>query len=393
MDPNHPEFGNRFDVNASCESYETSRAHGTAVASILGAEGNNTECAVGIAPKVTLSSCVVSTLGLNDLSVLNGTWLAHKIDQYDISQNSYGFPGCQPAGPDDPVSSASFPDILECPFTYTGPLIYQGHEYDSGDFPCDACTFPLQQPSSKCIRSIREHCNFFFENDMPACSGFLEIITKHGECGFRRSRDIAEESLETGARDGRDGKGIIYVFAAGNAYASGSDVSSKPRLASRFIISVGAVGQDRIKAQYSDVGTALFVSAPAGDVEYATNQMGAIPGGGCGRTGLGTSFACPIVSGVVALMIEANPNLSWRDVQGILAATSQPVNHTLFHDETAVLNGAGFWHSNLYGFGIIDASKAVNASQNWDLFGVEEMRTATVDDLNLPIGDDPTDPT
>ena len=39
--------------------------------------------------------------------------------------------------------------------------------------------------------------------------------------------------------------------------------------------------------------------------------------------GSGTSFATPVAAGVVALMLEANPSLGWRDVQEILARTAQ----------------------------------------------------------------------
>lgn len=402
MDSNHTEFRDRFDEDASCEIYEAEYdpirdeyvQHGTTVASILAAEGNNTECAVGIAPKVTLSSCVVTSgTEVIDPTQIDGTWLIYKVDQFDISQNSYGFPGCRESDQGASIPSVSLPDLPECPFTHTDPLIYFGEEYDDLEFPCDVCTFPSQFASFSCREAIQQHCTFFFEKDMEVCSGFLDILARRGECTFRAPRDISIESLEIGAREGRDGKGIVYVFASGNNYATGDDTNYRPRLASRFIIAVGAVGQDGIKAQYSNPGASLFVTAPAGDLEYMTSQMTATAGGGCGNAGLGTSFACPIVSGVIALMLEVNPDLTWRDVQGVLAITSQPVSHTIFADETVVSNGAGFWHSNLYGFGIVNASAAVTASQNWVPFGPEALLTAKADNMNLPIGDNPIDPT
>jgi subtilisin-like proprotein convertase family protein len=401
MDSNHDEFKDRFDKNASCEIYEAEfdwnrevySQHGTTVASILGAEGNNTQCAVGIAPQVTLSSCVV-TSGTDqvDPTLINGTWLAYKVDQFDISQNSYGFPGCRGADQGAAVPSGGFPDVFECPFTHTDPLIWFGEEYDDLEFPCDVCTFPSLQASFRCREAIIEHCRFFFEKDVDACSGVLEMLTREGECIFRTPRDSSTEALETGAREGRNGKGIIYVFASGNDYAAGDDTNYRPRLASRFIIAVGAVGQDGIKAQYSNPGASLFVSAPGGDVEYVANQMAARAGGGCQRAGIGTSISCPVVSGVIALMLEANADLTWRDVQGILANSSQPVTHPIFDDETKVVNGAGFWHSNLYGFGIVNASAAVAAAQNWLPYGEEELLTVKSENLNLQIGDNPNDP-
>ncbi|WP_152986643.1 S8 family serine peptidase, partial [Pseudovibrio sp. POLY-S9] len=55
----------------------------------------------------------------------------------------------------------------------------------------------------------------------------------------------------------------------------------------------------------------------------------------------GTSFAAPIVSGVVALMLEANPLLGWRDVQEILALSAKQVDDPSTEWST---NGASTWN-------------------------------------------------
>jgi subtilisin family serine protease len=85
-------------------------------------------------------------------------------------------------------------------------------------------------------------------------------------------------------------------------------------------------------------------------------------GGGCTDGGAGTSFATPVVAGVIALMLEANPNLSWRDVQGILASTATQIQPT---DSSWTTNGAGLSHSDIYGFGLVNASAAVERSKSW----------------------------
>ena len=109
----------------------------------------------------------------------------------------------------------------------------------------------------------------------------------------------------------------------------------------------------------------------------------------------GTSASAPTVTGVVALMLSANPNLSWRDVRHILAITSRQVDsnygnayrrneqinladYTFTGDtSTALTNGAsrarldygwqtnaaGYKYSNWYGFGLIDAAAAVAAAK------------------------------
>ena len=88
--------------------------------------------------------------------------------------------------------------------------------------------------------------------------------------------------------------------------------------------------------------------------------------------GVGTSFAAPVVSGVVALMLEANASLSWRDVQGILATTSQKTDPS---DASWATNSVGLHHSYKYGFGLVDAHAAVTAALSWPGYGEELMVT------------------
>ena len=63
-------------------------------------------------------------------------------------------------------------------------------------------------------------------------------------------------------------------------------------------------------------------------------------------------------------MLEANPDLTWRDVKSILRLTAQVVVNDP-EDTTRVTNAANISHSNRYGFGIVNAEKAVNTSMNW----------------------------
>jgi subtilisin-like proprotein convertase family protein len=73
----------------------------------------------------------------------------------------------------------------------------------------------------------------------------------------------------------------------------------------------------------------------------------------------GTSSACPLVAGIVALMLEANPSLTWRDVQEILLTTAD-VND--FADSDWIKNGAGRYVNHKYGFGRVNAGAAVRAA-------------------------------
>jgi subtilisin-like proprotein convertase family protein len=91
----------------------------------------------------------------------------------------------------------------------------------------------------------------------------------------------------------------------------------------------------------------------------------------------GTSSAAPVTSGVVALMLEANPNLTWRDVKHILATTANqvdatiaPVTYTvggqsLIAEPAWTTNAAGYKFHNWYGFGRINAEAAVAMAKTY----------------------------
>jgi subtilisin-like proprotein convertase family protein len=105
----------------------------------------------------------------------------------------------------------------------------------------------------------------------------------------------------------------------------------------------------------------------------------------------GTSSAAPNLSGVIALMLQANPNLSYRDVKYILAKTAKKTDPTRVGVTTTglingtsvtldlgwVKNAAGYWFSNWYGFGSVDATAAVNAAKNYSNY-LPAMQTVSV---------------
>ena len=77
---------------------------------------------------------------------------------------------------------------------------------------------------------------------------------------------------------------------------------------------------------------------------------------------VGTSAAAPLVTGVAALVISARPELRWFEVQQILALASR---HIYLEDNEIVTNGAGLRISPNVGFGIPDAGMAVRMAKAW----------------------------
>jgi subtilisin family serine protease len=214
------------------------------------------------------------------------------------------------------------------------------------------------------------------------------------------------------------------LCAAANHYGvSCGDPANDERRGGYTPIIVGAINANGKHSSYSDTGSSLWITAPGG--EYGLNSSYA-PGfsnydpaiittsrTGCanalyppakfpnGVNGLdsnganssasscqytavmnGTSSATPNTTGTVAMMLEANPNLSVRDIKYILAKTAKRVDPTfagisatdIVPGATVVLeqgwvtNAGGYTFSNWYGFGGVDATAAVTMAKSYTAY-------------------------
>ena len=257
----------------------------------------------------------------------------------------------------------------------------------------------------------------------------------------------------------RAGKGAIHIKSAGNFFLGwdeGSLFNGDYTLCRKAGIScqninqdnentvynsivVASLGADGSKSSYSTTGSALWVSGFGGEYGYdvAVNDSPTLAfaykpamlttdqstcGIGYSRDGVtknrldkgdgsgldnascnytagfnGTSSSAPTVSGVVALMLQANPELTWRDVRHILASTSRRVNpasaaitaETLTLEQGWVKNGAGFWYHNWYGFGLVNAAAAVAMAQTYAVsLGAftSQVFQAVLESVTIPSG-------
>lgn len=259
----------------------------------------------------------------------------------------------------------------------------------------------------------------------------------------------------------RDGKGALNMKSSGNSFVNGGDEGSlcadnganklgltcyngafESSQGHPYYLSVAAVNANGIHTSYSTAGANLMVAAPSGEygrwapAMVTTDQMTCINGysgfngGGitawasaygeefaasqfpfdypghednasCNYTSTfnGTSSAAPNASGVVSLILSANPDLTWRDVRQILASTSTlidaenaPVKLTTADGEFVahdgwVENGAGYSFNNLYGFGRVDAGKAVKMAKEYDV-KLGEQVISEWQGVGTAIGDD-----
>lgn len=193
-------------------------------------------------------------------------------------------------------------------------------------------------------------------------------------------------ALENNIVTGRGGLGAITVWAAGNGKTASDNVNADGYANLRSVIAVSATTDSGESSWYSEPGSPILVNAPsnggsAGIVTTANNTTS------CNSAFGGTSSAAPLVAGVVALMLDANPNLTWRDVQYILIQTAEKNDPT---DSDWTTNAAGFNINHYYGFGRVDAGAAVALAAGWTTVAPEVSATSPVQTLNQTIPDGPS---
>lgn len=253
------------------------------------------------------------------------------------------------------------------------------------------------------------------------------------QCGLLEYPESLRDRLKLTVTNGRAGKGGIMVKAAGNEYVGAladcymnqppsayylgnsnfSEDSSSP-----YLITVGALSAEGVSSSYSSPGANLWITAPGGEYGWKTspdnlpiqlepamvttdfvgNNRG-LKTFSQGRNDLdtntgttlnaqfdhtatfnGTSSASPVVTGAIALMLSANPNLSWRDVKHILAVTADKVDPNVgnvqhpqaasniaghVYEQGWITNAGGFNFHNWYGFGRVHVDRAVAMAKTY----------------------------
>jgi len=167
---------------------------------------------------------------------------------------------------------------------------------------------------------------------------------------------------------GREGLGSVFVFAAGNARGIGDNTNHHNFANSIYTTSVASTDAAGIVAHSSTPGASILVAAPG--VGILTTDVTAAGGhaGGDHVSVSGTSFAAPNVTGVVALMLDANATLGYRDVQEILAYSADLTdgsNSSWQINHAQNWNGGGMHSSTDYGFGLVDTHDAVRLAETW----------------------------
>jgi subtilisin family serine protease len=154
--------------------------------------------------------------------------------------------------------------------------------------------------------------------------------------------DTCPTSFQT-ALDSARAAGIAVVAAAGNEEQFAPGLTSIPA-SCNGVIGVGAVGEQREHAPYSNANDWVDIAAPGGDTTGGRRGILSTAPGNATTTEEGTSFASPYVAGTIALMRSVNRALSPDDLESILETTA---------------SGSTGQHTPTLGWGIVDVGRAV----------------------------------
>jgi subtilisin family serine protease len=165
--------------------------------------------------------------------------------------------------------------------------------------------------------------------------------------------DAVKDKIVDLSKHGRNGKGTLIVFASGNDDYNLDDYNDESNIPE--VISVGATDKENLRAYYSNYGTNLDLVAPGGyDLALPTLDVTGAAGENSGDYIFydgdfqGTSAAAPVVSGVLALLLEKNPNLTHDEVISLLKTKSDQIGNVPYDEHR---------FNPYYGYGKINVSK------------------------------------
>ncbi|XP_046898451.1 proprotein convertase subtilisin/kexin type 6 [Hypomesus transpacificus] len=173
---------------------------------------------------------------------------------------------------------------------------------------------------------------------------------------------LVKQAFEMGIKKGRKGLGSIFVWASGNGGRQGDHCSCDGYTNSIYTISISSTTENGNKPWYLEVCSSTLATTYSSGEFYDRKIVTTDLRQRCTDGHTGTSVSAPMVAGVIALALEANPLITWRDVQHLLVRTSRPV-HLKANDWKN--NAGGHRVSHLYGFGLVDAEAMVVEAKKW----------------------------
>ncbi|XP_077615494.1 proprotein convertase subtilisin/kexin type 5 isoform X1 [Crocuta crocuta] len=173
---------------------------------------------------------------------------------------------------------------------------------------------------------------------------------------------LTRQAFENGVRMGRRGLGSVFVWASGNGGRSKDHCSCDGYTNSIYTISISSTAESGKKPWYLEECSSTLATTYSSGESYDKKIITTDLRQRCTDNHTGTSASAPMAAGIIALALEANPFLTWRDVQHVIVRTSR-AGHLNANDWKT--NAAGFKVSHLYGFGLMDAEAMVMEAEKW----------------------------
>ncbi|CAH1965224.1 unnamed protein product [Acanthoscelides obtectus] len=174
--------------------------------------------------------------------------------------------------------------------------------------------------------------------------------------------ELATRAFIEGVTKGRNGKGSIFIWASGNGGRDHDNCNCDGYTNSIYSLSISSATEHGHVPWYSEACSSTlastYSSGAVGERQVVTTDLRH----SCTSSHTGTSASAPLAAGICALALEANPNLTWRDMQHIVVRTARPQNLIAPDWQT---NGVGRNVSHSFGYGLMDAYAMVQLARNW----------------------------
>uniref|UniRef100_P29121-7 Isoform 7 of Proprotein convertase subtilisin/kexin type 4 n=1 Tax=Mus musculus TaxID=10090 RepID=P29121-7 len=173
---------------------------------------------------------------------------------------------------------------------------------------------------------------------------------------------LTQEAFRRGVTKGRQGLGTLFIWASGNGGLHYDNCNCDGYTNSIHTLSVGSTTRQGRVPWYSEACastfTTTFSSGVVTDPQIVTTDLHHQ----CTDKHTGTSASAPLAAGMIALALEANPLLTWRDLQHLVVRASRPAQ---LQAEDWRINGVGRQVSHHYGYGLLDAGLLVDLARVW----------------------------
>jgi furin len=182
-----------------------------------------------------------------------------------------------------------------------------------------------------------------------------------------------------GINEGRGKKGVIYVWASGNGGKFYDNCNCDGYTASIYTITISSVTQQHSAPKYSEKCASILASTYSSGKNINSIVTSDLRNT-CTKSHSGTSASAPIAAGIISLVLEANRNLTWRDVQYLIVYTS---DNSKLQSSNWGVNGRGRRFCHEFGFGLMNAGKMVDLAMKWT--NVEKQLVCSINILNKEV--------